>query len=206
MANKLYNESDIQAIANAIRSKNGSSDTYTVSDMATAISNIPTGGGGSNITIAANRSLIQNPQQGDICVEYECFNDAFTTPFYGGNLVFNTNLYMPYPVQSQASGSLDGGNPGINLQMMITPSYATFYSTTLGLDLYYNSPDGGMTYVLTQANPGPEITIPQWTQGYTATGDFANLINYFAYINYEFFTGVYVYDGTQWQTYYTNQV
>lgn len=44
MANKLYEESDIQAIATAIRGKNGSSDTYKVSQMATAIANIPTGG------------------------------------------------------------------------------------------------------------------------------------------------------------------
>ena len=47
--NKLYEESSIQAIANAIRSKNGSSDTYTVSQMATAILNIPSSGGGTNV-------------------------------------------------------------------------------------------------------------------------------------------------------------
>lgn len=44
MSNKKYNESDIQAIAAAIRSKNGSQNTYTVSQMATAISNIQTQG------------------------------------------------------------------------------------------------------------------------------------------------------------------
>lgn len=43
MANKLFNTSDIQAIANAIRSKNGSSDLYKVSEMADAITNIKTG-------------------------------------------------------------------------------------------------------------------------------------------------------------------
>lgn len=47
MADKLYQESSIQAIANAIRSKNGSSDTYTVSQMSSAIDNIPSGGGGT---------------------------------------------------------------------------------------------------------------------------------------------------------------
>lgn len=41
MSNKLYEENNIQAIANAIRAKNGSSDTYTVSQMASAIRNIP---------------------------------------------------------------------------------------------------------------------------------------------------------------------
>lgn len=42
--NKLYEENDIQAIANAIRGKNGSTDTYKVSEMATAIEGIPSGG------------------------------------------------------------------------------------------------------------------------------------------------------------------
>ena len=37
MSKKLYPETDIQNIANAIRNLNGSSDTYTVSEMASAI-------------------------------------------------------------------------------------------------------------------------------------------------------------------------
>ena len=41
MANKLYEENNIQAIANAIRTKNESEDTYTVSQMAPAILNLP---------------------------------------------------------------------------------------------------------------------------------------------------------------------
>lgn len=45
MANKLYEETDIQNIANAIRGKNGTQDTYKVSQMANAITNIPSGGG-----------------------------------------------------------------------------------------------------------------------------------------------------------------
>lgn len=40
MANKLYDEASIQNIANAIRAKNGSSDTYKVSEMSDAILNI----------------------------------------------------------------------------------------------------------------------------------------------------------------------
>lgn len=45
MANKLYEETDIQAIADAIRAK-GHSGTMLVSEMADAIAAIPTGGGG----------------------------------------------------------------------------------------------------------------------------------------------------------------
>lgn len=37
MAKKLYEESSVKAIANAIRGKNGSTDTYKIGDMAAAI-------------------------------------------------------------------------------------------------------------------------------------------------------------------------
>ena len=40
MSNKLYEETDIQNIANAIRVKNGLTDTYKVSEMASAIENL----------------------------------------------------------------------------------------------------------------------------------------------------------------------
>ena len=43
MANKLYEENDIQNIANAIRAKNGSTDKYKVSQMSDAVSNIGSG-------------------------------------------------------------------------------------------------------------------------------------------------------------------
>lgn len=43
MSKKLYEESSIQDIANAIRNKNGSSDAYKVSEMAAAIDEIPAG-------------------------------------------------------------------------------------------------------------------------------------------------------------------
>lgn len=40
MANKLYNDASIKAIADAIRAKNGKTDTYTVGEMAGAISSL----------------------------------------------------------------------------------------------------------------------------------------------------------------------
>lgn len=41
MSNKLYEETSIQNIANAIRTKNGSTNTYNVGSMAEAIQNLP---------------------------------------------------------------------------------------------------------------------------------------------------------------------
>lgn len=48
MAKKLYEESSVRAIADAIRAKNGSTDTYKIAEMPTAISAIPTGGSGDS--------------------------------------------------------------------------------------------------------------------------------------------------------------
>lgn len=60
MAKKLYEETDIQAIASAIRGKNGTTETYKTSEMADAITNLPTSGGSEAIivplTVTENRT------------------------------------------------------------------------------------------------------------------------------------------------------
>lgn len=66
MAKKLYEESSIQAIATAIRGKNGSSDTYTVAEMSAAIADIPTGGSvdsvldGSVVELSTNATSLRD--------------------------------------------------------------------------------------------------------------------------------------------------
>ena len=47
MVQKLYEEDNIQAIADAIRSKNGETTSYTTNEMAAAISSIQVGDGTS---------------------------------------------------------------------------------------------------------------------------------------------------------------
>lgn len=59
MSNVLVQESSLQAIAEAIRAKNGQQTTYTPAQMGPAIRDLPTGGGGSEAvlitkTISAN--------------------------------------------------------------------------------------------------------------------------------------------------------
>lgn len=51
MAKKLYEESSIQDIANAIREKNESTTTYKVAEMGAAVRNLPTGGGDEDAII-----------------------------------------------------------------------------------------------------------------------------------------------------------
>lgn len=48
--NKLYEEIDIQNIANVIREKTGTADTFKVSEMANAVSNIKTNNGNTLIS------------------------------------------------------------------------------------------------------------------------------------------------------------
>lgn len=59
MAKKLYEESNIQAIADAIRSKNGSTHTYKTSEMAAAIERIETGGSDSRFKELIERTITE---------------------------------------------------------------------------------------------------------------------------------------------------
>ena len=58
--NKLYEENDIQAIADAIRGKNGTQNTYLVAEMANAISSLPAGSDG--ITPSGTKTINSNGQ------------------------------------------------------------------------------------------------------------------------------------------------
>ena len=60
MSKKLYEETDIQNIANAIRSKNGSTDTYKVADMASAISDISSSGSDKLVEFSQVRPEVQS--------------------------------------------------------------------------------------------------------------------------------------------------
>lgn len=60
MGKKLYEETNIQNIANAIRAKNGSDETYITSEMAAAISAIQTGSGSGGITPTGSIDITEN--------------------------------------------------------------------------------------------------------------------------------------------------
>lgn len=59
MAQKLYEETNIQAIADAIREKNGSANTYKTSEMASAIEAIETGTDVSDATISSGAQMLK---------------------------------------------------------------------------------------------------------------------------------------------------
>lgn len=59
MSNVLIEESTLQNIANSIRAKNGSTDTYKPSEMSGAISNIQTGDGGDAIRQLLSKTITE---------------------------------------------------------------------------------------------------------------------------------------------------
>lgn len=88
MAMKLYSDASVQAIANAIRTKNGASTQYKIADMAPAILAIPTGGGSSpwalveTITVPADTRAI-NINVSDYTSSYDvlfCYSDMYISP------------------------------------------------------------------------------------------------------------------------------
>lgn len=106
MAKKLYEESNIQAIADAIRAKNGEATKYKPSEMAAAIAAITTGGGGSMsivegiITPATATQEIRIPWEKEtlplfwLCVRqdfdtYVTPDNPATEPVLGGVIFFS---------------------------------------------------------------------------------------------------------------------
>ena len=109
MAQKLYEESNIQAIADAIREKNGETTTYKPSEMADAISAITTGGGGIEvepIVLSGNQSY---GCAGTLASNYiKLFGNTITTnDIVNGDYMFNGSSveYIPFELNFKNSSN-----------------------------------------------------------------------------------------------------
>ena len=109
MAKKLYEESSIQAIANAIREKNGETTTYKPSEMAAAITAITTGGGGGQVEPFVLSGDCSYACAGALASNYiKLFGDTITTnDIFNGDYMFKNSSveYIPFELNFKNSSN-----------------------------------------------------------------------------------------------------
>lgn len=88
MANVLVRESSLQSIADAIRGKNGTENTYKPSQMAEAIEAI-SGGGGITPTGTKQISIISNGTTTEDVTDYAHAEITVNVPSSGGGYTFD---------------------------------------------------------------------------------------------------------------------
>lgn len=101
MTKVAVTETYLTNIANAIRGKNGSSDTYTPAEMATAITNIPSGGESKNIQVVQGTTRTTSSTLTAIGAEmtvsktgtYDVYWSAFRSTT-SGSYTYGTQLYV----------------------------------------------------------------------------------------------------------------
>jgi len=112
MANKLYSETAIQNIASSIRSKNGTQNVYTVSQMAQAILDIPTGGGQSYNNGKNNFWIYVSEANTSVTITVETVGDTIDW----GDSTVDTNTTHTYStvgvywIKGNSISTVSGGN------------------------------------------------------------------------------------------------
>ena len=92
MSKVLVNESSLIGIANAIRGKNGSADTYKPSEMAAAITAISGGGSGPEIPDSAF-VISGNARNWDYNGKWDNFITAYSDKWSTSGLVDCNNMF-----------------------------------------------------------------------------------------------------------------
>lgn len=165
MGQKFYNEADVQAIASAIRGKNGTQNTYTVSQMAAAVGAIPTGvsncvtatytctsaKGNQNITLVSGNSFIaanyNNAKAFALVVKVSGLQSNGLTLFFNTNQAFGvvstSNTANVYGYFAYDDGTVAGTGYRTTMPLSEQSSNAGHMYATSGGDLVVRS--GGIT-------------------------------------------------------------
>ncbi len=124
MAKKLYDEASVQAIASAIREKNGEASTYKIGEMAAAIGSISGGGIADNKTYNFNNPAIQAFVSG---VTYTSdYSSSSVDPY---TRRFDANLGRPNGVDAVLSaGVLRQSNVGMVNEEAASAGTKTLYN------------------------------------------------------------------------------
>lgn len=100
MSKVVVNESSLTAIGNAIRAKNGETTTYKPSEMAAAITSLPSGGSGGSWSTATITSPTTGYNKSFDISNYVATDDKnwilFLTATYNSSSSWNTAIIAPF--------------------------------------------------------------------------------------------------------------
>lgn len=128
MANKLYNDTSIKAIADAIRAKNGKTDTYTVGEMAGAIGDIPAGVDIDNIVT-------------DYSINNQAIKDFDDNVTYTSDYSYSKMGTYDHPTSYTKLGQPNGASPS---NIVAGTMYLT--DNNMGTEWNYNIEAGELIY------------------------------------------------------------
>lgn len=143
MANKLYKESDIEAIADSIRAKSGKTDTYKVSEMAAAINNL-------------GRSMTLKTYKTSITVNFKTIHIIIGIATNSTTFTYSTFAKALYDA---GYTSLDNSYTTIVLKINYT---STAYLISSGTLSYY-SEDGSNLTVIVNGEPASADSLSKAT-------------------------------------------
>ena len=166
MANKLYNDTSVKDIADAIRAKNGTTNTYTIGEMAGAINDIPTGEVNakfftfSSAEPVANQNVKIVSADPDVAAHYTDPNAMITVRKMTNNSKFGLVFLMnsnhkfgnDYGVYMNFSGSANAASPIITNLATETDSISIFCNSSGDVFVHCNRTNnnfGGADYIIT---------------------------------------------------------
>ena len=150
MGQKFYNEADVQAIAAAIRAKNGTQNTYTVSQMAAAVTALPSGASNCKtftVTVSADQTDKYTLTAADADIAAHRADSSFYVGFVAG---FAYNIGLSYRGGLNTNHGLsDGSTYGFYMRTNSSGGnsygFITKASTSGGAEIGTNS--SGAVYV-----------------------------------------------------------
>ena len=145
MSKVLVNESSLTGIANAIRGKNGSTDTYKPSEMAAAITAISGGGGGSGPEIPDSAFVLSGDcRYWDYNGKWDKFITAYADKWSTRNIIDASSMFHKCSLD-QIPFEINLGNYPI-LANMFDSSNITTLPTIIGNNVVVQSTSGFFNY------------------------------------------------------------
>ena len=199
MAKGLVEKNNIQNIANAIRIKLNSQNTFTVANMADNILNIPTSSGGGDVKLFETIEQMNQSsgnKDGDLAIVYANSLAGIKSDTIFSKLFFPTTVTLSSAITTDAGTSFHTTSPDIYIDgwFSIDPSscYISAYSmetSTSLCDVHYTSEDG-IHYIRKSSSPSEvdfEISMQfessEWDDRYSSfmlsgSVDFEGLFSY----------------------------